>query len=77
MLACGEADGAGQPVDAGDLGAKPQLDAVVAVPVRGVSGDVLQPLRAREVVLGQRRALIGEVVFGSKEDDLSVETLLP
>ena len=49
-----------------------QLDAVVAIPVRIVEGERVDPHLASEVLLGQERSKVRDAVFPGDENEVSV-----
>ena len=63
------------PVDAGDRGAESQVDVVLAVPVPRMDVDRVAFGLARQVVLGQRRPLVGPFVLVADQHDRAVESL--
>ena len=66
----------GARVDRRDLGAELQLDVVIAIPGRGSGGEVPEFLLACQIFLGQRRALVGQMLLGGKQHDVTVEILV-
>lgn len=62
-------------VDLLDGGTRPEVDALVPIPVAVMNGELAQRLRTGQVVLGQRGTLVGQVIFGAEEYDVTVEVL--
>jgi len=63
-------------VDRRHLGAKLQIDMVIAIPGRRGDGEVTELLLARQVLLGQRRTFVGEMLLCGKQHDATVEILV-
>ena len=49
---------------------------VVAVPGGRVDGEVVERLLARQVLLGQRRPLVGQVLLGGEQCDMTVKVVV-
>ncbi len=62
--------------DRGDGDSGPQLDVVLLVEPFVMYATLLSRLFTAEVVLGQRRALIGELVLFTDQHDAAVEALI-
>jgi hypothetical protein len=73
--AVGQRDLVRAAVDAVHRDAEAQVDPLLVVPGGRVDKDRVPGGRAREVGLGQRRALVGSVLFGAQQHDLAVEAL--
>ena len=58
----------GARVDRHDIGAATQLDVVLGVPRLGMHDRSIEVGLAGQVVLGQRRTLVGQLVLGAEED---------